>query len=390
MKLSRILAIVEKETKEIIRDPVTVAVALLIPAVMLFLFGYAISFDVDNVAIGVLDHDQSTESRALVNRFLASGYFVMADSYRSAIEAETALQRGAVMLALIIPPGFADQLARGEPAPVQALVDGTFSATANLVAAYANAIITGFGVQTAPPIEVAARVWYNPALRSVNFVVPGLFGVILMAFPPLLTALAITREKETGSIQQIFASPVTPVEFLSGKLIPYGLIAFLQLVMVIAVSFLWFAVPLKGSLGLLFGVGMIYVFTTVGIGLLVSTITSSQLAAMLLALILSLMPSFLFSGFLFPIFTMPYVLQLYTRLFPAQYFVDFSRGVVLKGAGLAELWPSALLILTYTLVIFALAVWRAPPSTASNPCPSARGAYGRSAGKRAKGRSQPH
>lgn len=358
MKLSRIFAIVENETKEIVRDPVTVAVALLIPLVMLFLFGYAISFDVDNVAMGVLDHDRSAESRALVDRFLASGYFAMAESYQSAIEAETALQRGAVTLALIIPPGFADQLAGGEPAPVQALVDGTFSATANLVAAYANAIITGFGVQTAPPIEVATRVWYNPALRSVNFVVPGLFGVILMAFPPLLTALAITREKETGSIQQIFASPVTPVEFLSGKLIPYGLIAFLQIVMVIAVGFLWFAVPLKGSLGLLFGVGMIYVFTTVGIGLLVSTITSSQLVAMLLTLILSLMPSFLFSGFLFPIFTMPYVLQLYTRLFPAQYFVDFSRGVVLKGAGLAELWPSVLLLLTYTLVIFALAVWR--------------------------------
>ncbi|MEC5325110.1 ABC transporter permease [Aurantimonas sp. A3-2-R12] len=358
MKLSRILAVIEKETKEIVRDPVTVAVALLMPLVMLFLFGYAISFDVDGVAMGVLDHDRSAESRALVDRFVASGYFLLNDGYRSAIEVETALQRGAVKLALIIPPGFADHLARGEPAPVQALVDGTFSATANLVAAYAKAIIAGFGAQTAPPIEVAARVWYNPSLRSVNYVVPGLFGVILMAFPPLLTALAITREKQSGSIQQIFASPLTPAEFLSGKLIPYGLIAFLQIVMVIAVGFLWFAVPLKGGLALLLGVGLVYVFTTVGIGLLVSTLTNSQLAAMLLALIISLMPSFLFSGFLFPIFTMPFVLQLYTRLFPAQYFVDFSRGVVLKGAGLAELWPSVLLLLAYTLVIFALAVWR--------------------------------
>ncbi|MEC5292577.1 ABC transporter permease [Aurantimonas sp. C2-6-R+9] len=358
MKLSRILAVIEKETKEIVRDPVTVAVALLMPLVMLFLFGYAISFDVDGVAMGVLDHDRSAESRALVDRFLASGYFVMADGYLSAIEVETALQRSAVKLALIIPPGFANHLARGEPAPVQVLVDGTFSATANLVAAYAKAIIAGFGVQTAPPIEVAARVWYNPSLRSVNYVVPGLFGVILMAFPPLLTALAITREKQSGSIQQIFVSPLTPAEFLSGNLIPYGLIAFLQIVMVIAVGFLWFAVPLKGGLALLLGVGLVYVFTTVGIGLLVSTLTNSQLAAMLLALIISLMPSFLFSGFLFPIFTMPFVSQLYTRLFPAQYFVDFSRGVVLKGAGLAELWPSVLLLLAYTLVIFALAVWR--------------------------------
>ncbi|HDZ72273.1 MAG TPA: ABC transporter permease [Aurantimonas coralicida] len=358
MKLSHILAVIEKETKEIVRDPVTVAVALLMPLVMLFLFGYAISFDVDGVAMGVLDHDRSAESRALVDRFVASGYFLLDNGYQSAIEVETALQRGAVKLALIIPPGFADHLARGEPAPVQALVDGTFSATANLVAAYAKAIISGFGAQTSPSIEVAARVWYNPSLRSVNYVVPGLFGVILMAFPPLLTALAITREKQSGSIQQIFASPLTPAEFLSGKLIPYGLIAFLQIVMVVAVGFLWFAVPLKGGLALLLGVGLVYVFTTVGIGLLVSTLTNSQLAAMLLALIISLMPSFLFSGFLFPIFTMPFVLQLYTRLFPAQYFVDFSRGVVLKGAGLAELWPSVLLLLAYTLVIFALAVWR--------------------------------
>ncbi|WP_206456437.1 ABC transporter permease [Aurantimonas marina] len=358
MNLSRVLAVIEKETKEIVRDPVTVAVAMLMPLVMLFLFGYAISFDVDGVAMGLLDHDRSAESRALVDRFLASGYFVLADSYHSAIEVETALQRGAVKLALIIPPDFADHLARGASAPVQVLVDGTFSATANLVAAYAETIIAAFGVQTVRPIEVATRVWYNPSLRSVNYVVPGLFGVILMAFPPLLTALAITREKQTGSIQQIFASPLTPAEFLSGKLIPYGLIAFLQIVMVIAVGFLWFAVPLKGSVLLLLGVGLVYVFTTVGIGLLVSTLTNSQLAAMMLALIISLMPSFLFSGFLFPIFTMPVVLQLYTRLFPARYFVDFSRGVVLKGAGLVDLAPSVLLLLAYTLAIFALAVWR--------------------------------
>jgi len=185
-----------------------------------------------------------------------------------------------------------------------------------------------------------------------------LFGVILMAFPPLLTALAITREKETGSIQQIFASSLSPSEFLAGKLIPYGLIAFIQILMVMAVGFTWFDVPLRGSLSLLLAGGLIYVFCTVGLGLLVSTITNSQLVAMLLALILTLMPSFLFSGFLFPVFTMPYALQLYTRLFPAQYFVDLSRGVILKGAGLPDIWTSAGLLLLYTAGIFALAVWR--------------------------------
>ena len=236
-------------------------------------------------------------------------------------------------------------------------MDGTYSATANLVAAYARTIIRN-DAATDLPIQVRTRVWYNPAMRSVTYVVPGLFGVILMAFPPLLTALAITREKQTGSIQQIFASPLTSWEFLAGKLVPYGIIAFLEIGLVIGFGFLWFGVPLRGALGLLLGVGLVYVFCTVGIGLLVSTLTDSQLVAMLLALIVTMMPSFLFSGFLFPIFTMPYALQLYTRVFPVRYFVDFSRGVVLKGSGLPDLWPSVLLLLGYTIAIFALAVWR--------------------------------
>lgn len=358
MKPARIAAVIEKETKEILRDPITVGIILLMPLVMLFLFGYAISLDVDDVELGILDYDRSAQSRQLGDRFVQSGYFRLAAVYDREDQVERSLQRNAVRLALIFPPGFGKAIARGDRAQVQVLVDGTYSATANLVAAYANRIIGDYGAGDAPAASAEVRVWYNPALRSVTYVVPGLFGVILMAFPPLLTALAITREKETGSIQQIFASPLTPAEFLAGKLTPYGLIAFLQITMVIVIGFLWFDVPMRGDLGLLLGAGFVYVFCTVGLGLLVSTVTRSQLVAMLLALILTLMPSFLFSGFLFPIFTMPYALQLYTRIFPVQYFVDLSRGVVLKGAGLPELWPSVVLLLIYTLVIFVLAVWR--------------------------------
>jgi len=179
-----------------------------------------------------------------------------------------------------------------------------------------------------------------------------------MAFPPLLTALAIVREKESGSIQQVFASPLSGAEFLVGKLVPYGLIAFVQIFLVMAVGFVWFAVPMAGSLGFLIGAGLVYVFCTVGLGLLVSTVTRSQLTAMLLALIVTLMPSFLFSGFLFPIFTMPYALQLYTAIFPARYFIDLSRGVVLKGAGIADLWPNLVLLVVYTAAVFTLAAWR--------------------------------
>lgn len=358
MKPSRVAAVIEKETKEIVRDPVTVGIALIMPLIMLFLFGYAISLDVEDIRMGVLDHDRSPASRELVDEFVQSGYFRLSGVYGKPQEAEDALQRNAVKLALVIPPGFQEALARGETAPVQVLVDGTYSASASLAATYAESIIAGFPEVVVPAARVEVRVWYNPSLRSTNFVVPGLFGVILMAFPPLLTALAITREKESGSIQQVYASPLTPAEFLAGKLVPYGLIAFLQIVMVITAGFLWFWVPMRGSLDLLLAVGLVYVFVTVGIGLLVSTITNSQVVAMLLALIIALMPSMLFSGFLFPIFTMPYAVQLYARTLPAGYFVDFSRGVVLKGAGLPELWPTVALLFAYAIIIFALAVWR--------------------------------
>lgn len=358
MLLSRITAVVAKETKEILRDPITLGVSLAMPLVMLFLFGYAISLDVDKVSLGVLDRDRSQASRSLVDDFVSSRYFRLTRSIVTDSETRSVLDRSVVKAVLVIPSGFQAAIERRAPVRVQLLVDGTYSATAALVGAYARAIVATFRNASRPAIGVETRVWYNPSLRSVNYVVPGLFGVILMAFPPLLTALAITREKESGSIQQIFASPLTPTEFLAGKLIPYGLIAFLQIVMVIAVGFVWFDVPLGGNMPLLFGAGLVYVFCTVGVGLLVSTVTRSQLVAMLLALIITLMPSFLFSGFLFPIFTMPYFLQLYTRIFPAGYFVDLSRGIVLKGAGLPELWPTVLLLAAYTAVVFVLAAWR--------------------------------
>lgn len=358
MKRTRIAAVVGKETREIVRDRATVVVAVLMPLVMLFLFGYGISMEVDDVRLGLVDQDRSPTSRALVERFVGSGYFRLDSNYATPQQGEADLRRGAVSLLVSIPPGFGERVARGDHAPVQVLVDGTYSSTANLVARYAETVIAGFAQPAQAPVRVESRVWYNPALSSTVYVIPGLFGVILMALPPLLTALALTREKQSGSIQQIFASPLTAAEFLAGKLIPYGLIAFLQLLMVIVVGFVWFDVPLRGNPGLLLGVGLVYVFCTVGIGLLISTLTSSQLVAMLLALIVTLMPAFLFSGFLFPIFTMPDVIQLYTRAFPVQYFVGFSRDLVLKGAMLPELWPSALLLLAYTIVIFGFAVWR--------------------------------
>jgi len=358
MNFVRIQALVGKELRELVRDPITLGLCAVMPLVMLFLFGYAVNLDVEGIAFGVYDEDHTPASRMLIDRFAATPYFELREELDSLDAVESALQRGEIRLVLMIPNRFYARLVKGAKAPVQVLVDGTYSATAALAGVYADAIVHAFPEPQPAHLEAEIRVWYNASLRSANYIVPGLFAVILMAFPPLLTALAIVREKETGTIQQIFASPVTSAEFVIGKLLPYGLVAFLEMLTVIAVGYFWFEVPFRGSLPLLLGISFIYVLTTVGIGLLVSTVTKTQLAAMLLALIVTLMPSFLFSGFLFPVFTMPLALQLYSQLVPATFFMEISRGIVLKGASLGGIWSPVLLLVGYTAIVFAFASWR--------------------------------
>lgn len=358
MNVRRVAAVVVKEAHELWRDPITIAISVLMPLVMLFLFGYAVTLDINNVSLGVFDRDQTPASRGLADSFVQSGYFRLAQVFTSTHEIDDALQRGSVDIALVIPERFQATLVRADAPAVQLLVDGTYSATAQIVANYADTIVRSYGSSPGEHIRLEMRVWFNAPMRSVNYIVPGLFGVILMAFPPLLTALAVVREKETGAIQQIFASPLTSAEFIIGKLIPYGAVAFVQILMVMVVGFFWFDVPFRGNAPLLLLASSVYVLCTVGLGLLVSTIAQRQVSAMLLAMILTLMPSTLFSGFLFPIFTMPYVLQLYTLLFPARYFIEVSRGIVLKGAGLGEIWANLGILIVYTVLVFLAAAGR--------------------------------
>jgi ABC-2 type transport system permease protein len=358
MNARRVAALIGKETRELVRDPITVWLALLMPLVMLFLFGYAVTLDVRRISLGVYDQDGSPASRELVDRFTATSQFAYRARFDSPAALEAALQRSDVSLALVIPPRFQARLVRGEAAPVQVLVDGAYISSAALAAGYAEAIVRAFPRPDPGAIEVQTRIWFNPSLRSAVYIVPGLFAVILMAFPPLLTALALVREKETGTIQQIYASPVTSAEFIAGKLVPYGLVALLEMAMLVVIGTWWFDVPFVGSPGLLFAASLIYVFTTVSIGLLVSAVTRTQLTAMMLALIVTLMPSFLFSGFLFPVFTMPLASRLYSAVVPASHFIEISRGIVLKGAGISAIWPHLAVLGVYTAVVFAFAVWR--------------------------------
>jgi ABC-2 type transport system permease protein len=360
-------AVMWKEVREIRRDPVTMFVAVALPLVMLYLFGSALSLDVKNAPMAVYDLDKSADSRKLIAAFPNSGYFRHVHDVGQEREIGKLLDRGVVRLVLVIPADFSSRLARGEPASVQALIDGSFSATAMVVAGYATAIVQNFSLVRAaamtqpdgsphvPLIRVEGRVWFNAPLESVYYIVPGLFGVILMAFPPLLTALAVVREKEAGSVQQIFVSPIRPWQFIAGKMIPYTVIAFLEMVMILVAGLTWFHVPFRGSFPLFLGATVLYVLCTVALGLLVSTVTRSQLVAMLLAILLTLMPAFLFSGFLFPIFTMPEMMQFYTYLFPTRYFVEISRAVAMKGVGVDVWWPQLLALAGYTAAVFLAA-----------------------------------
>lgn len=355
MKLSRIAAFTRKEALEIVRDPITVWIAVFMPLVMLFLFGYALSFDVRDAPLVIVDHDRSAQSRALSDQFLNTGYFAFAGAPQHERTAERMLMRGQARAILSIPRHFGRRIARGETAPVEFIVDGTYGATAAIVSAYGRAIIYSFPSSTIElPIQPEVRVWYNPQLASRDFIVPGLFAVILMALSPLLTALAVAREKELGTIAQIYASPLTKLEFIIGKLFPYLVIAALQLALVLAAGFLWFKIPMHGSLALLAILGLVYVVCTVSIGLLVSMLVRTQVAAMLVAIIVTLMPAFLFSGFVYPIFTMPEFFQGYSARIPTMYFVNISRGVVMRGAGLEELWVNASVLIAYTGVVIAL------------------------------------
>lgn len=363
-------ALVRKEFLEIRRDAVTLAVAVVLPILLLFMFGYGMSLDVEDISLAVYDQDRSAASRRLIETFTASGYFRLHRDARSAAEVRRVLDRGEVRLAIAIPRGFERALARDETAEVQVIVDGAFSATALIVSNYAQVVIARHsqmlalerlaarGIAPPPHIRLTTRVWYNSAMKSVNYIVPGLFAVLLMAFPPMLTALSIVREKDRGTVEQIYVSPVEPWQFILGKIIPYGVIAFAEMLLVLAVGTLWFDIPFRGSLAFLLSASLLYVLVTVGIGVFVSTLTRSQVAAVLLSLVVTLMPSVLFSGFLFPISAMPYVLQLYTYVFPARYFMDVSRDIFLKGVGLEYLWGNVALLAAYALVLFALATLR--------------------------------
>ncbi|MCC6764788.1 MAG: ABC transporter permease [Deltaproteobacteria bacterium] len=376
--LRTIRAILRREFIDVLRDPRSLALTLLWPISMLVMYGYGIRYDVDNVPITVLDYSATPESRDLSEQMRRSGYFTIVRFARDDRDVEYDLMNDAVKAAIVIPREFSDRLRAGEPTAVQVLIDGSDSNTATIAQGYALAIVNQFvgawsGVGTrragAPaaagdptigqaPIQVASRVWYNPELKSVNFIVPGVIAVIMMIVGAILTALSIVKEKERGTIEQILVSPIRPLEMMIGKIVPYMVIALVDLSIIICAGYLLFGVPIKGSVVQLAIFSLLYLFCALGVGVLVSTIADTMQNAMLAAIFMSLLPSVLLSGFVFPLEDLPTPIQAVSYLFPARYFVTAIRGIYLKRVGLEVLWPEALLLVVFAVGIVSFSASR--------------------------------
>jgi len=361
--LQRLFAMARKEAIQIRRDPRSLAMAFLVPAAMIVVFGYIISFDVRDIAVAVLDHDNTAQSRALVSSFVSSGRFDVAYRLANESEIDPLLNRGAVRMALVIPPDFEKNLSARRPAPVQGIFDGADANTASIAMNYAQAIVGAFsanavlGMQTIPnPINIQSRVWYNEALESANMIVPGLVAVIMMIISAMLTALTIAREWERGTMEQLAATPVHRLEVIGGKLLPYLVIGLVDVTAAVLIGVFVFQVPFRGNPLLLAGMATLFLLGSLGLGIFISAALKSQLLATQLAMLATFIPSLLLSGLIFDIASMPLPLRVISLAVPARYFVVVLRSIFLKGVGIDVLWRQGFAMIVYAVVGMGLAV----------------------------------
>jgi len=368
VRWGRLRELMRKEFRQTLRDPRAKRLVFVAPVVQLLLFGYAVNTDVRNAATFVVDHDRTAESRELVQTLTASGYFRVVGNGSRPVEIVNALDHGDALLGLEIPRGFAADLVSGRGARVQVLVDGTSSNTALVAMGYATQIVARFGVRKgtgdrgqgtvgAVGVELRARAWYNPNLISRVYNVPGVIGTIMMLMGLLLTSLAVVREREIGTLEQLMVSPLSPAELILGKTLPVVAIALIQLTLITTVALLWFRIPFEGSFVLLLVAALFYILSGLGVGLLISTISATQQEAFM-SMFFIFMPLIILSGFMYPIENMPVVFQYLTLLNPMRHFLVVVRGIFLKGAGIAVLWPQLLALAVMGPGLLALAVTR--------------------------------
>ena len=364
--MKKTLAIATKELRQARRDPFSLMMLLGIPTFMLLLYGYALNFDVRHVALVIQDRSITRASRDLVSSFVNSTYFDDAGRLPAALDPGLVLERREAKAVLVIPEDYARELAAGRTATVQLLIDGADAATATTVLGYAEGLVAQQSAQirakisTGPPgapIRFEPRVWYNPELKSTNFLVPGLMGFILMLTAVLSTALSVVREKERGTMEQLLVTSLRPAELLIGKTIPYLLISLAATAIILLAARVLFGVAVRGSYLDLFVATLVYLLGALGSGLLVSSMSKSQAMAFQVGSLTSMLPAIFLSGFIFPIRSMPHVLQLITYAVPARYFLVIARGIILKGAPLTAFLGDLGFLLLYGTVVLAFA-WR--------------------------------
>ena len=368
MKALRVWAVARKEFIHVIRDPRSLGMGIAIPMLLLLLFGYALTLDVDNVPLVVWDQSESPASRQLVSGFLGSRYFLLRSYVHNYPEVEQAVDSRRALMALIIPRDFSGRIESGRLAPVQIIVDGSDSNTATIAMGYAdvvaltysqgvalNAIRRTGGRMIHTPVDLRPRVWFNADMESKNYIIPGLIAVIMMVIAALLTSLTVAREWESGTMEQLISTPVKGSELILGKLLPYFAIGMLDVLLAVLMGQFLFHVPLRGNVALLFAMAAIFLAGALSLGMLISIVTKSQLLASQLAMVLTFLPSFLLSGFMYAIGNMPQAIQFVTYLIPARYFVALLKGIYLKGIGLEILALEAALLTVFgaAMVLFA-------------------------------------
>ena len=366
--MKNIFHLVKKEYLQVLRDRAYLPILFLSPVIQLTLFGYAAATNVKNIPTAILDMDRTQASRQFVQSFSNSGYFRLKYNLQSNAEIDELLDSGKVKFAISVPRGFSRQLKRNETAQVQLIVDGTNSTTASIILGYASDIAQRNSVEmiaqrlqkiqgSLPGVDLRLRVWYNPELDNVNFIVPGIICTILAVVTTMLTSVAIVREREKGTIEQLIVTPIAPHELILGKVLPFLGIGFIDVIIVLAVGTLWFKVPIRGSIPLLLLLSLLFLSNTLGMGILISTISRTQQQAMMTTFFL-LMPWMLLSGFIFPIENMPKAIQYITYLIPLRYFLVIIRGIALKGVGLSAFWQEALAMILLGGAILAFSAFR--------------------------------
>lgn len=371
MNFRRLWAIAWKEALHVRRDPRSLILAIGIPMLMILLFGYALTLDVDRVPVAVWDQSSTAESREFLSRFSGSRYFGVVASLHNYAEAERAIDTRQAVLVLVIPPDFAHRIGGSRDARVDAIIDGSDSNTAAIVLGYATAIASAYNQRlvatqldrlamgpTRAAIDVRPRVWFNADLESKNFIIPGLAAVILGLIAALLTSLTIAGEWERGTMEQLISTPVKPAELILGKLIPYFAIGMLDVLIAVVMAVYMFHVPFRGSVPLLFGTAAVFIVGTLAQGILISILAKQQLLASQLAMVSTFLPAFLLSGFMFAIANMPTPVQVITQIIPARYFVALVKGIYLRGVGLETLWRDAVFLTVFAIVVLGLAIAR--------------------------------